>query len=120
MAVGLPGWQREQRDLHGRLGRGRPGPRGGVGAPPAAPPPPTPPPGATADDPRARGWARLDETLIHALAGRLAAAYEAAFDGASHGVGDPVQLCAEWATRVALWLGDPARARAPLQLHEAG
>jgi hypothetical protein len=53
------------------------------------------------------------------LAGRLEEAYEAGFDGAKHGVGDPVQYSAEWATRVAFWLVDAERARAALQLHEA-
>ena len=74
---------------------------------------------AAGDDPRIPWWKRLDEAVVHAIAGRLEEAYEAGFDGAAHGVGDPVQFSAEWATRVALWLGDPARARASLQLHEA-
>jgi tetratricopeptide (TPR) repeat protein len=74
---------------------------------------------ATADDPRAPWWKRLDEAIVHAFGGRLEEAYAAALDAAAHGVGDPVQPSAEWATRVALWLGDAKRARAALQLHEA-
>ena len=73
----------------------------------------------TADDPRAPWWKRLDEAIVHGLAGRLEESYAAGLDGAAHGVGDPVQYCAEWATRIGLWLGDAKRARAALQLHEA-
>jgi class 3 adenylate cyclase/tetratricopeptide (TPR) repeat protein len=68
-------------------------------------------------DPRNRWWQRLDEAFVHAMAGRLEAAYEAGMDTALHGVADPVAPAAEWATRVALWLADAARARAALDAH---
>ena len=71
------------------------------------------------DDPRAPSWRRVEETFVHALAGRLDAGYATAFEAAEHGVGEAVPYAAEWATRIALWLGDLDRAQAALRLLDA-
>ncbi|MBA2373520.1 MAG: AAA family ATPase [Chloroflexi bacterium] len=70
------------------------------------------------DDPRVPAARLLDETFVHALAGRLTEAYEAGMAGAVMPV-EPGLGCAQWATHAALWLGDGARARAALALFEA-
>jgi len=72
---------------------------------------------ATIDDPRAPAGKLLLAAFVHACAGRLMEAHEAAMAGAAMPV-EPGLDCAEWATHTALWLGDAARARAALALFE--
>ncbi len=73
---------------------------------------------ATMDDPRAAGWGRFDDCFVATVAGRLADAYESGMAGVALGY-EPALASAEWATRAALWLGDPARVRMALELYEA-
>jgi class 3 adenylate cyclase len=73
---------------------------------------------ATMDDPRLAGWGRFDACFVGVVAGRLADAYESGMAGVALGF-EAALYNAEWATRAALWLGDPARARVALELYEA-
>ena len=73
---------------------------------------------AQTDDPRADGWARLIDSHIHLLAGRLEEAYESGMAGAAIGL-DAGIYGAEHAARAAFWLGDAERARAALRAHLA-
>jgi class 3 adenylate cyclase/tetratricopeptide (TPR) repeat protein len=74
---------------------------------------------ASVDDPRAPGWALLDETFVSAMAGRDEQAYRAGLEGAGRGVGESIFPNAQWATRVAIWMRDATRARRALEILES-
>jgi len=73
---------------------------------------------ATMDDPRSAGWGLFDDCFVATVVGRLADACESGMAGVAVGF-EAALYNAEWATRAALWLGDPARARVALELYEA-
>jgi hypothetical protein len=70
------------------------------------------------DDPRVAGSGRFDDCFVATVAGRLTDAYESGMAGVALGY-EAALYNAEWATRAALWLGDPARVRVALELYEA-
>jgi class 3 adenylate cyclase/tetratricopeptide (TPR) repeat protein len=70
------------------------------------------------DDPRLVAWQRNAEAQVAAIAGRLEEAFAAGLEGARRQTEGSV-WAAEWATRAALWLRDPERARSSLELHFA-
>jgi class 3 adenylate cyclase/tetratricopeptide (TPR) repeat protein len=73
---------------------------------------------ATIDDPRSVSFLRLNESLIHLLAGRFDAAYASGLASAELGLEGSV-YGAEQAVRAALLTGDAKRARKALDIHLA-
>jgi class 3 adenylate cyclase len=70
------------------------------------------------EDSRGEGTRLLVETQVLALEGRLVEAYDAAMNGARRT--DPAVFPNSlWAARIAIWLGDPERARVALELNRA-
>ena len=70
------------------------------------------------DDPRIEGWRLSTRAFVHWMAGRLEEAYAEAIACARLGE-DGAEVAAEFAGHAALALGDPARARQALDLHQA-